>query len=53
MIQTQIGAVFNIAGVILLSVIVPAAAVKRQSAAWVFTSFEPAAANDAGITNNL
>lgn len=49
--MTQIGAVVNIAGVILLTIIVPAMAKNRASAAAVFTQFDTKHANEAGITN--
>lgn len=44
---------FNILGVVLLTLIVPIVAVERQKADYVFTAFEPAAAQAVGITNPL
>lgn len=50
---TQVGAAFNIAGVVLLCLVLPLVAPKRQSARYVFTSFEPQHAEARGITNPL
>jgi hypothetical protein len=52
-VQPKIGAVFNIAGVILLCVIVPAVAVEHRTAKFVFQGFTKGAAIDVGITNPL
>ncbi|KAI8472838.1 MAG: amino acid/polyamine transporter I [Monoraphidium minutum] len=46
-----VGAFFNLAGVVLLCLIVPLAAVDRQPASYVFTAFEPGYAESVGITN--
>lgn len=51
--QPQIGAVVNVAGCVLLSLIVPLVATQRRSAQYVFFEFKTHLAADVGITNWL
>jgi len=51
--MTQIGAVFNIAGVILLCIVVPAVAVEHRTPKFVFQGFVTGPAKAAGIANPL
>ncbi|GBF99453.1 amino-acid permease [Raphidocelis subcapitata] len=48
---TQIGAFFNIAGVVLLCLVVPIVAPRHRSAKYVFTKFDTRGAQGVGITN--
>jgi hypothetical protein len=49
----QAGGVLNLVGAVLLAVVVPAVAVTRQSAEYVFTHFETTHAEAVGITHPL
>eukprot|EP00775_Hariotina_reticulata_P000773 gene773-1085_t len=48
---TQAGAAMHLAGITVLAIMVPAMATQHQSAKFVFTHFEIAQAEEAGITN--
>lgn len=50
---TQVGAVFNVAGVVLMCLVVPLVAPKHQPASWVFGDFETQAAKDVGIQSPI
>ena len=49
----QAGGILNLAGAVLLAVVVPTVAVTRQDASYVFTHFETAHAEAVGIMNPL